>query len=689
MNRTSRHRIALSALACACATAFAQEAETIVVTATREARNPFDVPAAIDSLGGDALRADNLRANLSEALGRVPGLVVANRQNYAQDLQVSSRGFGGRATFGTRGLRIITDGIPATSPDGQGQTSSIDLDSAQRIEVLRGPLSVLYGNSAGGVIQVFSEDGRDPPAVDFTATGGSFGTHREALGVSGVSDALSYRVNASRFATDGYRDHSAAVREQLNAKLATDLGPGRLTVVAGGLHQADTQDPLGLTRAQFESNPQQADPVASTFDTRKSIRHNQAGAVYEAGLPGDALLTARVYAGDRQVTQYLGLTGSGPLSSGGVVDLDRGFQGAGLRWSKSLKLAGMATRIAGGLEYDRQDETRRGYVNNFGSQGDLRRDEDDVVDNSDAYVQGEIELAPQWSLTAGARYSHVHFKSTDHYIVGANPDDSGSITYVRTLPVAAVVYHASDDLRFHASVGGGFETPTFAELAYRPGGATGLNLGLKPSRSTQFELGSKARLPGGGEFAATLFQVDTRDEIVVNSSVGGRTDYKNASKTRRRGAEVSADHSFGSLETRIALTFLDAQFREGFASGIPPQLVPAGNKLPGVPRSTAYGEAIWHTPWLGMHVAAEVRYAARIFVNDANSDSAPAATVANVRVGWEQKIGRVQFKEFVRVDNITDRAYAGSVIVAESNGRYFEPAPGRNYLVGISASVPF
>src|SRR5258706_1418853 len=346
-----KHRIASTVIACAISSAFAQERETIVVTATREARDPFDVPAAIDSVGGATVRDDRLRANLSESLGGVPGLVVSNRQNYAQDLQVSSRGFGSRATFGTRGVRIINDGIPATSPDGQGQTSSIDLDSVQRIEVLRGPLATLYGNSSGGVIQVFSTDGADPPTVDAAVAAGSYGTHRESLSVAGTRDDLSYRIGASRFETDGYRDHSAAVREMANAKLGTNLGPGYFSLVASYLHQADTQDPLGLTRAQFEANPRQADPVATLFNTKKSILHQQAGASYEMTLPDGSTIAVRGYLGNRQITQYLSLTGVGALSSGGIVDLDRNFGGAILRWSKSLSVKGMATRGSARLQY--------------------------------------------------------------------------------------------------------------------------------------------------------------------------------------------------------------------------------------------------------------------------------------------------------------------------------------------------
>ncbi len=678
----------LTMLVCMTAPVAAQQLEAIVVTATREPRNSLEIPAAIDSVPGAALREDQMRVNLSEVLGRVPGLVISNRQNYAQDLQISSRGFGSRASFGTRGIRIIADGIPATSPDGQGQSSSIDLDSAERIEVLRGPFSVLYGNSSGGVIQVFSADGRGPPTLDASVSAGSFGTHRESLQFAGDQQGLSYRGNVSRFATDGYREHSSAVRELTNVKLGTELGSGHLGIVLGALEQANTQDPLGLTRRQFEADPRQADPSATLFNTRKTIRQNQAGATYDWGLPSGGALTSRLYLGTRHVTQYLGQQGSGALSSGGVVDLDRDFGGAGLRWAQSVGSGERPVRITVGIEYDEQDEVRRGFVNNAGQLGALRRDEDDTVANSDAYTQLDWPLTSAWSLSGGLRYSHVHFKSKDHYIIAGNPDDSGQATYVRTLPVAGLMYRATETLRFYANAGKGFETPTFAELAYRPGGATGLNLALRPARSNHYEIGVKSKF-SGGELAAAIFDINSRDEIVTNTSLNGRTDFKNASRTERKGFELSAQKQFGTIELRTALTILDARFRDGFTSGTPPQTILAGRKLPGVPHSTMFAEAVWRPGLIGMHLAAEVKYASRIYVNDANSDAAAGGTVANLRAGWQQEFGGVRLREFVRVDNVTNRRYAGSVIVAESQGRFFEPAPGRNYLAGLDVSIPF
>ncbi len=661
----------------------------IVVTATRVPQHGFDVPAAIDTVDERVIRDDRPQVNLSEVLNRVPGIAVLNRQNYAQDLQISSRGFGSRTTFGVRGVRLFTDGIPATMPDGQGQAASFVLSSAERIEVLRGPFSSLYGNSSGGVIQIFTADGPPEPTASGAIVVGSDRTWKAGGQLGGTTGVLNYVADISRFETDGYRDHSAAMRDQLNAKLKLPLRNLRLTLLLSALEQPQTQDPLGLSRSQLEANPRQVDPSAITFNTRKSIRQKQAGLVVDAeATPADAL-QGRIYSGTRSVLQYLAQTGDTPLGSGGVVDLDREYAGAGLRWTRSLGPADAPLTFSLGMEADRMKEHRRGFVNANGVAGALRRDEDDTVTDRDLYGQAQWQLSPRWSVHIGARYSHVGFDSRDHYVTALNPDDSGALSYSHTTPVAGIVFKASPQLNLYLNAGEGFETPTFAELAYRPGGATGLNFGLRPATSRHVEAGAKARFAGNARLNVAAFHIETSDEIVTNTSSGGRTDFKNASKTRRDGFELShAAVLGGGIETNLAYTWLDARFTEPFTSGTPPVAISAGAKLPGVPRSVLDAELVWRHAASGAHAAIELRASSKIYVNEANSESAGGYGIANARAGVEGRMNGWQFKSFARVDNLANRRYAGSVIVAEARGRFYEPAPGRTYLVGITATGP-
>ena len=659
------------------------ELDPIVVTATRQAQRSFDLPASIDTIERTAIEQGQPMINLSETLVRVPGVLAQNRQNYAQDLQISSRGFGARATFGVRGVRLYQDDIPATMPDGQGQTGSFQLLATQRIEVLRGPFSTLYGNAAGGVISVFSESGSDPDKVSATAVGGSFDTWNAGVKASGASGAFAYVAALNRFTTDGFRDHSAAERTLSVAKLSYDATARTRVVVLGTTQdQPESQDPLGLTRAQWEDDPRQADPVATLFDTRKTVRHYQLGARVDHAFDDATSLRFTAYGGHRRVRQFLGFTGVGPTSSGGVTDLDRDFAGASVKvFHRTRWLDGPVT-LAGGIDYDRQDERRRGYVNDFGQLGELRRDEDDVVRNADVYAQLEWQFMPRFTLTAGLRRSDVDFRSSDAYITAVNPDDSGTASYRKTTPVLGLVFHASDAWNVYATYGEGFETPTFAELAYRPQGP-GLNLDLRAAESRAFEVGAKARL-GAHRVNVAAFAIDTDDEIVTDTATGGRTTFRNAGATRRRGVELAWDGEFGAgLVAHVALTYMRAEFADAFLTGSPPVEVPAGTRLPGVAERTAYAELAWTPPaarWLTL--ALEGQHVGRIAVNDRNSDFAPAYTIANLRMSAQHEVGNFRVSGFLRVNNLADRNYIGSVIVGDTNGRYFEPAPGRNFYVG-------
>ena len=663
--------------------------DPIVVTATRHEARAFDVPASVDIIDGATIRDGQPGINLSETLVRVPGVFAANRQNYAQDLQISSRGFGARAAFGVRGVRLYQDGIPVTMPDGQGQTGSFGLLSTQRIEVLRGPFSTLYGNASGGVIAVFSEDGVSPPVLSAQAGAGSYDQWTAGLKLRGLRGAASYVVAGSEFRTDGYRDHSSARRDLVNAKLRVDVGNStRVTLIGSSQYQPETQDPLGLTRAQWEADPRQADPAATQFDTRKTINQLQGGLAVEHRFDGATTLHVTGYGGRRRVRQYLGFSGVGLTSSGGVVDLDRDFGGIGARLVWRGEPGGMPLTVTVGADADRMEERRRGFVNDNGALGDLRRDEDDTVRSTDVFAEAQWRILPALAATLGVRSSVVRYRSEDHYVTAVNPDDSGSRRFTDTSPVAGLVWSATPDLNVYASYGHGFETPTFAEIAYNRSGP-GLNFALVPAESRALEIGAKFRAGNAHRVNVALFHVKTDDEIVTDAATGGRTTFKNASKTRRDGAELVWDGALGyGLHAHVALTWTRAEFAESFTSGTPPQIVPSGSRLPGVPAQQAYGELVWAPArWQGFSAAAEVHHVGKIQVNDRNTDAAPASTVTNLRVGYARPLGRANVTGFARLNNVFDRKYVGSVIVGDTNGRFFEPAPDRNWFVGATVDV--
>jgi iron complex outermembrane receptor protein len=694
--RTAARAVLAAAAIGPCAQALADDPaptslDPVVVTATRSAERAFDLPVAIDIVDRDRIQNGQLRVNLSESLARVPGMSIQNRWNYAQDLQLSVRGFGARANFGVRGVRLYQDYIPATMPDGQGQTGSFGLASAQRIEVMRGPFSSLYGNAAGGVISVFTEDGPAEPTGSADVVGGSYATWNAIGKFAGQSGAVNYELAGNYFSTGGYRDHSEASRALGNAKLTLQASPDTtITIVANTLDQPDAQDPLGLTRAQWEANPRQADPAAVQFDTRKSVDQKQLGATVLSRLSADADVRVTGYGGTRTVRQFLALSGAAPTSSGGVTDLDRSFGGVDGRLAARFSAWGRPGSVTIGANYEAQREQRRGFVNDAGTVGGLRRNETDTIANTDGYAQVSFMPLDALLLVAGYRYSDVRFETVDHYVTPQNPDDSGNRSYSHGSPVLGAVWHATDSVNVYANWGQGFETPTFAELAYRPVGS-GLNLALQPAVSNAVEAGVKTLLGRDQRINVAAFDIRTSDEIVVNTATGGRTTYKNATGTRRKGFEAAWEGSLGAGFAGVAsYTWLSAQFTDATTTGVPPQVVPAGARLPGVPGANAYGELSWSWPAAaGLSVAVEVQYAGKVYVNDRNTDAAPAWTIANLRVGFRQRIDRWTLTGFARLNNVGDANYSGTVIVGDTNGRYFEPSAMRNFLVGLGASATF
>ncbi len=675
----------------------------VVVTATRVESNADEVPASISRIDARDLRG-GAQVNISESLGSVPGLIAHDRQNYAQDVQLSVRGFGARSTFGIRGVRLYVDGIPATLPDGQGQISNVELGSVGHIEVLRGPFSALYGNSSGGVVQVFTAEGSGRPSIGFGLSSGSDGLLRLGAQAQGSSPGgYGYHVSVSRFQTDGYRDHSAAERLLANAKLTwRPDGDSKLTLVANRVALPEAQDPMGLTRAQFDANPRAVDPAALAYDTRKTVDQTQAAVHYEHRLDADDEVQTTLYAGHRGTEQFQSIpkvAEAGPLSPGGVIRLGRDYAGADLRWTWRSQLLAAPLTLVAGLAYDTLAEHRQGLQNfdgnALGVAGALRRDENNTVFNVDQYLQAGWTFAPRWTLDLGVRHSRIAFSSHDRYITRSNPDDSGATAYAATLPVAGLGYAPARDLHIYVTAGRGFETPTLNELAYRSGGLTGLNFDLQAASSTSLEAGVKAHLAPDADLTLATFRTDTAHEIVTQTNLNGRATYQNAGATRRTGLEASAAaRGFGHLRAQVAATWTNAYYRDAFLTCTTSPCatanvqIPAGNRLPGVPRGSVYLSLDW-TPPGGWRGAIEERYQTSVPANDTNGDAAPPYAVTSARVGYAMVVGRWELIGFVRGDNLFGRRYAGSVIVDEGNGRYFEPAPGRTFVAAASATARF
>lgn len=689
----------LSALSTFCSLSIAASAEPqvldeVVVSASRTEQRVMDTAASIDVVNSQQIHDGQPEENLSEPLVRSPGIFALNRQNYAQDLLISSRGFGANSTFGARGIKIFVDGIPGTAADGQGQISHIDLASADHIEVMRGPFSVLYGNSAGGVISVFTENGK--PGMEMTPyfSAGSFGQLKYGLKVNGEKNGVNYVLDVGKLHTDGYRDHSAADRKNENAKLSFKLGEDTsITLVANSVNLS-ALDPLGLTASQLQSDPRATGTGAVIYDTRKSVDQTQGGLVVTQRISASDSVTLSPYDGNRRTIQY--------LASGvnGVVNLTRDFYGMNSKWLHTGEIDGMPLKLVTGVDGNENQDHRLTFTNSGGQAQVASTDQNYSMEarNLDVYLQGELRPTERLALTAGVRQSETTLSSVSNNTLPT----LGSHTFQAMTGMASAQYYVQKNTSVYLSYGSGFDTPTLNQIIYSPsyvnnGGKNIGNIGLQAARTQQVEIGFKSEISSTAQVKVAIFDANTADDIVIASSNGGKSAYMNAPKTSRVGLELSTQWQLPyQLQASVAYTLLDAKVQQAYTENVTntsnvttSYTVNSGNRIPGVPNQGLFAEMMWCKADKSLEFAVEGRAAGSIAANDLNRAYASGYGLMNLRALARQDVGGWSISEFARVDNVFGRSYVGSVIVNQASSQFYESAPGRNWLAGVKGTYKF
>ena len=661
--------------------AWSQEANLIpevVVSATRVPQEGFDAPAAVNAVQSASLQTAVPQVNLTEALVRLPGVMASNRNNYAQDPQISIRGFGARAAFGVRGIRLLADGIPASIPDGQGQASSFSLSSAERIEVIRGPLAILYGNASGGVIQSFSRTPSKGVLASFSTLWGADGLMRHGVQMDRATDQSALLVDLSRFETDGYRDHSAAKREQLHAKFDLRVSPAtEWTVILSDWSQPLAEDPAGLTPAAYAENPQQAGENTQARRVRKITDQSQLGLRLRSQISSSAALEARAYAGTRSNLQFQAFNA--------WVGLERDFSGVGLQLS--------AGGFQLGLEHDRAVERRQGGPAALGEKTGLNRDEDNAAIASGLYASWTVPLSEQISALMGVRLGQLRLQNEDFYL--SNGNSSGEVKYQQTSPVLGLTWHASPSMNVFMSFGRGFESPTLAEVAYASA-ATGaiptsnFNTQLKAAVNRQMEFGLKWRPHPRERLDLVGFRAKTVDEVVTDQSAFGRTSFRNAPGTVREGLELAHARDWGQgLRSTAALTWMRAVYTDAASSTV--GLIASGNRIPSVPRHQAFASLEWAQSrdpkgqFMGWGAAVEGQSFGSRVADDLNRTQVDGVRLLHAWMGYRKQSGRLDWMMFARAENLTDEAYVASVIV--NNSAPLEPGLPRHWSLGLRMSL--
>ncbi len=647
----------------------------IIINATRVEKPVDDIPAAVGVVGQDQIQLGAEQLGLDESLSRIPGLYFQNRYNFAQDLRASIRGFGARSSFGIRGIKIIVDGIPETLPDGQGSVDGIDIGSASRIAVIRGPASSLYGNASGGAILIETEKGSARPFVEARPTFGDYDFEKLQFKAGGENGRLNYLLNLSDTSTDGYRDHSEYENTQFNGRFEYALAKESSLLLS--LHHTDqpvANDPGGITEADAEADPTQARAANVTFDAGEALTQTRIGLVHRTQLDPGRELETRVYVADRDFENRL------PFTSGGAVDLERSFGGAGIKYIVQGQFGGRDNRLLLGFDYDRQDDDRSRFDNLSGVRGAKTFEQTELVTAAGVFAQNETSLRDDLELTLGLRYDDVEFDVDDAFL--ADGDDSGRIGFDQASPMIGLSWRRDPNTRFYATISTAFETPTTTELANPAGG--GFNPDLEPQRSTNFEIGTKVSR-ARDRFEAALFHIDVDDELIP-FELSGRDFFENAGKSDRDGLELAYTRRLGeTVDASIAYTYSDFTFSRFTDDNGD---VFDGNRIPGIPENLVHLGLSWFGGE-GFSARWETIYHGELFADNANDVEVDAYHVSNLRLGYDRFSRDWEFAAFVGVNNLFDESYNNNIRINAFGGRYFEPAPERNAFAGFTLRRKF
>jgi iron complex outermembrane recepter protein len=668
----------------------------VEVTVTRDAaRSPLELPYSITTVYPDSMRPGLRHLALDEMLLVVPGVAVSNRFNPTQDPRISIRGFGARSAFGVRGVRVMRDGIPLTVADGQTPVDYLDLESVGAVEVIRGSAGSLYGNAAGGVVDLRSAPVPvDPLAVQARVWAGGGGMQRYTISAGGSRGDLGYQGNVSRTTSDGSRAYSRQRVTHLFARGEGRLGNTGIAAQFLGFDMPLAENPGSLTAEEFFSDPAAADPLSVSRRARKEVSQAQAGLTATRPLGGEGELSVAVHGGMRDLYNPL------PFA---LVGVDRRTSGATIRASLPFPGTALVPRLSAGIDMQRQDDERSEWSNCNATppltvptancpvvgeeRGSVRRRQQELVTSAGPFVRGELALGDRVSASAGVRADVVNFTVRDR-VVTTDAGNSGARRMHAVSPMAGIVIRTGLLTAVHASVSTAFETPTATELGNKPDGSTGVNPDLRPQHSQTFEVGVKGAILPFVSYDVALFSTAVRDELIPFEIAGGggRRYFRNAGRTSRRGAELGLRAERGPLMAMAAYTFSDYSFTD-FMVGAQDF---AGNAIPGIAPHVVQGSVTMRSA--AAFLTVEGMASGRIHANDSNTDDVAGYGVMHARAGALSLFDRPWLSPVFGVQNLLDRRYAASVSVnasarAGETPRYYEPAPGRTFFAGLSVGL--
>lgn len=651
-----------------------EKMEDYTVTATRVEQSLYDIPAAVGVVDNEDISSGKQKIGLDESLVKMPGLFMQNRYNFAQSLKISIRGFGARANFGTRGIKLYQDGIPLTTVDGQGGIEDIDLNSINRIEVMRGPASSLYGSSSGGVMHFFTGDEGDiEPYVEANFSTGQYQTHIGNIKTGGQLDKLDYFLNLSHLDTNGYRDHSRTRNSKFNSKFKYNIdSTSDFTTVLTLYDAPEAQDPGGITQAAVNLDRRQAYVNNITRNATEDIDQQKIGFVYRKEINSNQELELRNYYVHRDFQGLL------PIGTSGFVEFDRFQFGGGAQYTLKSNLLGRNNRTVIGIDVDTQEDDRQRYDNNSGNQGTLRVNQLEQGDSLGFYLRNETALTDKWDLSLGLRYDKVDLEVEDSYLADGN--NSSELNFEELSPMAGLLWKANPAINIYANISSVFETPTFTELTNVPAGGGFTNVAAQ--KALNYELGIKGAVTPRFSYDLAVFHIDVEDEIINVQTVGSTGVFNNADTTRE-GVEASVSFiPITGFNMVMSYTYNDFTF-DNFPVSQCNVTSCAGNKLPGLPEHNFYTELAYTHP-SGFFSSIDFQYISNMYTDNSNTAQNRPYGVSNLRAGYIKILGDIEFTPYAGINNLFDEEYIGNVRINAFGSRYFEPAPEFNIYAGLN-----
>lgn len=646
-----------------------------VISARFEA-NEKRLPLSLTVMDGSRLQVGQPQLSLFESLGGVAGLFAQNPDNFAQDLRISIRGFGARAAFGIRGIRLVVDGIPESTPDGQADVDNLDVGAMRRVEVLRGSAASMYGNAAGGVINLQTENADEMPLIEGQITAGSYGFRSYRLKSGLKKGKFQYVLVGTHNRSEGYRERSQMQSSILNLKLKYDFDSlTSLSLLANYGSGPIANDPGGLTASQATENRRQVHPNNLRFVAGEAVTQGRVGITFEKKI-GKSLFYARAFGTQRDFENFLA------FQAAGAGTIHRVFSGVSVQYQFTQDVGILGFRFRVGTDLENQADTRRRYDNLTGTRGRVTFDQVESFRNLASYITQELTYKKLTLLTS-LRSDVIRMEAKDAFLTDGN--QSGGREYARLNPTIGLSWEVSPTLNLYTNVGTSFETPTLSELSNNPDGTGGFNPTLNPQEALNTEIGMKLFLRPKVRWDVTLFNVDVQNELVPYQIAGqaGRVFFRNAGSSRRQGIEISFNALLAKgLSLFSNYTFSDFKYRTYQTTAGKFD----GNTLPGIPRHAAQVELRYFTQ-KGFFGMGQLRHASAFFADDANATNANGYTLLNLRAGWRwnsnSKTQGLAIEPFVGINNVLEAVYFQNIQINAAANRFFEPAQGRFWFGGI------